>query len=43
MVNLFAGPTIEDNWKELEYCVRTGLTRVVPTAGRVSVIEGVPR
>lgn len=24
MVKLFAGPRIQDNWKDLEYCVRTG-------------------
>ncbi len=24
MVRLFAGPRIQDNWKDLEYCVRTG-------------------
>jgi hypothetical protein len=24
MVKLFAGPRIHDNWKDLEYCVRTG-------------------
>lgn len=24
MVRLFAGPRIQDNWKELEHCVRTG-------------------
>jgi hypothetical protein len=24
MVKLFAGTRIQDNWKELEYCVRTG-------------------
>jgi len=24
MVKLFAGPRIQENWKELDYCVRTG-------------------
>ncbi len=24
MVRLFAGPRIQDNWRDLEYCVRTG-------------------
>ena len=24
MVKLFAGPRIQDNWRDLEYCVRTG-------------------
>jgi SAM-dependent methyltransferase len=24
MVKVFAGPRIQDNWKDLEYCVRTG-------------------
>ncbi|MGH3691350.1 MAG: methyltransferase family protein [Microbacterium sp.] len=33
MVLLFAGVGIQDSWKELEYCVRTGRARV-PQAGR---------
>ena len=40
MVNLFAGPTIQDDWKELEYCVRTGLpSNRVATAAPVPAVR----
>jgi hypothetical protein len=46
MVKLFTGPGIQDNWKDLEYCVRTGepaFRRHSPAADPFSLIAQDPQ